>query len=47
MKFIIALLYFVLILDAKEYKFTNSLKHEDSPYLLQHSHNPINWYMNH
>jgi len=23
---------------------TNQLIHEDSPYLLQHAHNPINWY---
>jgi len=25
-------------------KFTNHLINEDSPYLLQHAHNPINWY---
>ncbi len=25
------------------YKFTNSLVHETSPYLLQHAHNPVNW----
>src|SRR4051812_46086714 len=25
-------------------KFTNSLIHETSPYLLQHAHNPVNWY---
>jgi uncharacterized protein len=24
--------------------FTNSLIHETSPYLLQHAHNPVNWY---
>ena len=24
-------------------KFTNSLIHEKSPYLLQHAHNPVNW----
>ena len=24
--------------------FTNHLIHESSPYLLQHSHNPVNWY---
>lgn len=24
--------------------FTNSLVHESSPYLLQHAHNPVNWY---
>ncbi len=27
-----------------EHKFTNSLIHESSPYLLQHAHNPVNWY---
>src|SRR3546814_629294 len=25
-------------------KFTNSLIHESSPYLLQHAHNPVNWF---
>lgn len=25
------------------HKFTNSLIHESSPYLLQHAHNPVNW----
>ncbi len=25
-------------------KHTNELIHEDSPYLLQHAHNPVNWY---
>ncbi len=24
--------------------FTNKLIHESSPYLLQHAHNPVNWY---
>ncbi len=27
-----------------EHKFTNSLIHETSPYLLQHAHNPVDWY---
>ncbi len=27
-----------------EHKFTNSLIHESSPYLLQHAHNPVEWY---
>ena len=27
-----------------EHKFTNSLINETSPYLLQHAHNPVNWY---
>jgi len=26
------------------HKFTNNLIHESSPYLLQHAHNPVNWY---
>jgi len=26
------------------YKYTNELISESSPYLLQHSHNPVNWY---
>jgi len=26
------------------HKFTNKLIYETSPYLLQHSHNPVNWY---
>lgn len=25
-------------------KYTNELIHEASPYLLQHAHNPVNWY---
>jgi uncharacterized protein YyaL (SSP411 family) len=27
-----------------DYKFTNSLINESSPYLLQHAHNPVNWH---
>lgn len=27
-----------------QHKFTNSLSLESSPYLLQHAHNPVNWY---
>lgn len=26
------------------YKYTNNLIQETSPYLLQHAHNPVNWY---
>ncbi len=26
------------------YKYTNRLAHEKSPYLLQHAHNPVDWY---
>jgi uncharacterized protein YyaL (SSP411 family) len=28
----------------KTRKYTNSLVNETSPYLLQHAHNPVNWY---
>lgn len=28
----------------KNYKYTNDLIHETSPYLLQHAHNPVNWH---
>jgi len=28
----------------KEQKYTNRLIHETSPYLLQHAHNPVDWY---
>ncbi len=28
----------------KEPRFTNRLIHETSPYLLQHAHNPVDWY---
>ncbi len=27
-----------------EHNFSNHLIHEKSPYLLQHAHNPVNWY---
>ncbi|MBC7889399.1 MAG: thioredoxin domain-containing protein [Ferruginibacter sp.] len=27
-----------------QHKFTNSLINETSPYLLQHAHNPVNWF---
>ena len=26
------------------HKHTNQLIHETSPYLLQHAHNPVDWY---
>ncbi|MCF6365693.1 MAG: thioredoxin domain-containing protein [Bacteroidales bacterium] len=26
------------------YKYTNKLINENSPYLIQHAHNPVNWY---
>jgi uncharacterized protein len=28
----------------QKYMFTNELINESSPYLLQHAHNPVNWY---
>ena len=31
-------------MDNKEYKHTNDLIHESSPYLLQHAHNPVQWH---
>ncbi|MDQ1557681.1 MAG: uncharacterized protein QOD32_741, partial [Pyrinomonadaceae bacterium] len=27
-----------------EHKHTNRLQNETSPYLLQHAHNPVDWY---
>ncbi len=29
---------------SEEHAYTNNLIHESSPYLLQHAHNPVNWY---
>lgn len=31
-------------MKANQPEYTNSLVHETSPYLLQHAHNPVNWY---
>ena len=31
-------------MNTSEHKYTNQLIHESSPYLLQHAHNPVNWY---
>jgi len=30
--------------EHNDYKYTNSLAKETSPYLLQHAHNPVNWH---
>src|SRR5438105_13148626 len=30
--------------DTVEHKHTNRLAKESSPYLLQHQHNPVDWY---
>jgi len=27
-----------------DFQYTNELINETSPYLLQHAHNPVNWY---
>ena len=42
-KIIIFFITAVMIMQAKTFKYTNELIHEDSPYLLQHAHNPVNW----
>ncbi len=31
-------------MNSTQHKYTNSLIHESSPYLLQHAHNPVNWH---
>jgi len=31
-------------MNSTENKYTNHLIHESSQYLLQHAHNPVNWY---
>ena len=31
-------------MTSKDFKYTNELIKESSPYLLQHAHNPVNWY---
>ena len=30
--------------EMETHSYTNELIHESSPYLLQHAHNPVNWY---
>ncbi len=42
-KLLLLLLIMITTINAKE-KYTNSLISEDSPYLQQHAHNPVNWY---
>ena len=40
-------IFFLLFLSSclwAEYKYTNALIKEHSPYLQQHAHNPVNWY---
>ncbi len=43
MKIILIFTIMITNTDAKE-KYTNALISEDSPYLQQHAHNPVNWY---
>jgi len=33
-----------IAMDTTTHKYTNNLINETSPYLLQHAHNPVNWY---
>jgi uncharacterized protein YyaL (SSP411 family) len=33
-----------VIAESNDDKYTNRLIHEKSPYLLQHAHNPVDWY---
>ncbi len=42
MKRLLFIIFLTLPLFA-QYKYTNALIKEESPYLLQHAHNPINW----
>jgi uncharacterized protein YyaL (SSP411 family) len=34
----------IIAADGAEEKYANRLIHEKSPYLLQHAHNPVDWY---
>lgn len=42
-KLALLLVMMVTIMNAQD-KYTNKLINEDSPYLQQHAHNPVNWY---
>jgi uncharacterized protein YyaL (SSP411 family) len=33
-----------MVTETKKHKYTNRLADETSPYLLQHAHNPVDWY---
>ena len=41
---IVAALVAGRIIEAADEEYTNRLIHEKSPYLLQHAHNPVDWY---
>ena len=43
MKYILIFIIMITNTNAEE-KYTNALINEDSPYLQQHAHNPVNWY---
>ncbi len=43
MKTILIFIIMITNIDAKE-QYTNALIKEDSPYLQQHAHNPVNWF---
>jgi uncharacterized protein len=34
----------IRVIEAADEKYTNRLIHKKSPYLLQHAHNPVDWY---
>ncbi len=44
MKKLTLLLVLITLQLYAEHKYTNALIKEDSPYLQQHAHNPVNWY---
>ncbi len=43
-KIIFLIMAVIMTAQAKTYEYTNSLIHQNSPYLLQHAHNPVDWY---
>ncbi len=52
MKIVLSLLLLISVISCgqepnnthSKHKYTNQLVNETSPYLLQHAHNPVNWY---
>jgi len=40
----VLLIFFSVMIPQEPHKHSNHLIHETSPYLLQHAHNPVNWY---
>ena len=43
-KKVLLVLFGVFTMMNAQEKFTNELIYEDSPYLQQHAHNPVDWY---